>query len=750
MEVYKLGTVIADRYEIVKMAGAGGMGVVYFAIDHKLDGLPVALKTFHRELLKERKVRDQFLKEATVWLELGNHPHIVEAYNIERIEGRGEVFIAAELIGPETGKKDASLRSWIQPGGMDWEQAVLFGLQIVWGMQHAVTVHPGLVHRDLKPENILVGWDQLEGTHINRLRVTDFGLIGGLVGNEGGVAQNEDSQVGLLEQRSQSMGGIAGTPAYMSPEQWLGKKLDCRSDIYAWGLIMAELLTGQRIAQGENVEKLQNVHLGGIKLRLPKNIPAALTQLIEQSVAQSVHFRQTDWNMIEEQIRMAWKGNGNNVLPKVQGGKKESREQRRRQMVSYNTIGSSYSDIGKYDVALQYYEKALDSVHDLGDQLNEGVVLGNMGDMYRHLGQYKQALNCFEKKLAIARALGNRRGEGNALGHIGNIYRDIGQYVSALSYYEQQLAIAHDLGDQHNECIVLGNLGDLHRNTGDHKQALDYCEQHLIAARNLKNQAEEARALDNLGAVHGNIGNYTRALQYHEQALTISRELSDRAGEGRGLGNIGIVYEATGKYEKALECQEQYLTIMRELDYRAGQLQALGNLGNVSYRLQRYERALDYFEQVLEINRELGNKIEEGITLGNIGSVYERTGRYEQALDCQEQALAIARKLGNRAGEATALTCMGNVYMDIHQYSQAMDCQTHALEIHRELGDLSGYAMAGYNLSIILARQGELIHALQYARQAWEIFVQIGQPQFAREAQSLVGEIEAEIGRAGR
>jgi len=181
MKVYAPGTRIAGRYEIAGCPWMGGMGIVYVCLDHQEDR-PVALKTFKPEFLPDRAARDRFLREGTHWVELGRHPHIVHCYQVQRSDNDLEIYLALELIAKVQGYPDASLRSWLIPGHpLPVETALLFALQIAWGMQYATEKIPGFVHRDLKPENVLVGADRLPETTpsqmgVNRLRVTDFGL----------------------------------------------------------------------------------------------------------------------------------------------------------------------------------------------------------------------------------------------------------------------------------------------------------------------------------------------------------------------------------------------------------------------------------------------------------------------------------------------------------------------------------------------------------------------------------------------
>ncbi|HLO14731.1 MAG TPA: serine/threonine-protein kinase [Anaerolineales bacterium] len=268
MDIYLPGTRIG-QYEIASLPMMGGMGMVYFALDYGNEGRPVALKTFRPELLPDRAARDRFLREGTAWVELGSHPHIVRCYEVKYIDPTA--FLVLELIAKEQNMPDASLRSWLIPGRpLPLEQALLFALQIARGMQSATEKIPGLVHRDLKPENVLVGADRLPGTNINRLRVTDFGLVKIIA--DGDMPAKAVAVEEIKPNHIQFTGG-AGTLLYMAPEQWMGEALGVYTDIYALGCILLEMLTGRHPVDGHNLSDLQAAHCIGKLCPIPENLP---------------------------------------------------------------------------------------------------------------------------------------------------------------------------------------------------------------------------------------------------------------------------------------------------------------------------------------------------------------------------------------------------------------------------------------------------------------------------------------------
>ena len=214
---FQVGERIDNHYEVLAVH-EGGMGIVYVVFNHQRK-LPRALKFLHPRLAGNATARRLFAEEAATWVRLDKHPCIVQAIGVQLLGA--EPYIVAEFIrGQREGGVD--LRSWLGRPALSTSVAVEMTLQIAQGMQHATRKIPGLVHRNLKPANILVD------DH-GRPKVTDFGLAA-------------------------AQGKAAGTPAYMSPEQWREERVDCRSDIYALGCIAYELLTHHRVFAADSSE----------------------------------------------------------------------------------------------------------------------------------------------------------------------------------------------------------------------------------------------------------------------------------------------------------------------------------------------------------------------------------------------------------------------------------------------------------------------------------------------------------------
>jgi Tol biopolymer transport system component len=208
-------------YKIISLLGAGGMGKVYQCKDTRL-GRTVAIKVLAREKVADAERKRRFMQEARAASAL-NHPNIVALYDIARDADID--FLVMEYVDGE------ALHRRISPRGLPLQEALAYGTQIVSAL---VAAHAaGIVHRDIKPANVMI-------TDKGQVKVLDFGLAKLA---EAAAPASQDSPTEVT--RSQK-GIILGTAAYMSPEQATGKTVDARSDIFAVGVVLYEMLTGRR------------------------------------------------------------------------------------------------------------------------------------------------------------------------------------------------------------------------------------------------------------------------------------------------------------------------------------------------------------------------------------------------------------------------------------------------------------------------------------------------------------------------
>jgi len=253
-------------YEIFSPLGAGGMGEVYRARDTKLDR-DVAIKILPDLFAQDAERLVRFEREAKTLASL-NHPNIAQIYGIEAGSGRAAALVMELVEGDD-------LSVLISRGPIALADAMPIARQIAEALEAAH--EQGIVHRDLKPANIKV---RPNGT----VKVLDFGLAKAMDPAGSGAAGDAAMNSPTLTARATQMGMIIGTAAYMAPEQAKGKAVDKRADVWAFGVVLYEMLTGRRAFAGDDVsETLASVLKDTPSIAsLPADIPAPVRRLLRR------------------------------------------------------------------------------------------------------------------------------------------------------------------------------------------------------------------------------------------------------------------------------------------------------------------------------------------------------------------------------------------------------------------------------------------------------------------------------------
>jgi len=450
---YQPGDKIGGRYQVHR-ALMGGMGEVYLCLDLEKT-YPFALKTFQRRYLTDpKKLQAIFEQEVVTWVALEKHSNIVRCFYMDILDN--QPFMVLEWIAGEEGK-GADLRGWLRRGPLDLRQALDFTIDICRGLIHAQEKQKGLVHRDLKPENILVAQGGLA-------KITDFGLAqivetAGLeIAEAGAESEGRQSKVGRR--------GIAGTPAYMAPEQWRGERLDEQTDIYALGCILYEMLSGQppfrvdfepntpqRVQQW--LSEMQARHERGRLPTLPSNLPPGLGDLLQICLAKARAERSASLSELLNQLEGLYRRQFTAAPRAVADIGKFT-------AVDYNNRAATYNNLGQYQAALADFGRAIALDPNLAQ------VHYNRGITYDALRQYEAALIDFGRAIeldpTLVRAYYNRGTACYALQQYeaalvdygraieldpnyaqayhnrGNTYAELQQYQAALGDYERAIA----------------------------------------------------------------------------------------------------------------------------------------------------------------------------------------------------------------------------------------------------------------------------------------------------------------------
>ncbi|HJY27786.1 MAG TPA: protein kinase, partial [Pyrinomonadaceae bacterium] len=274
------------HYRIVEPIGAGGMGAVYKAYDNKLQRV-VALKLLPPEYVSQEDRRRRFFQEARAASAL-NHPHILTIYEVGEDDGRP--YIAMEYVEGDT------IRQKITKNGLQLRDTLDIAIQIASGLARAHEL--GIIHRDLKPENLMLSRD-------GYAKILDFGLAKLVAERERALVADSEQKTLIRGVQTQS-GTLMGTVNYMAPEQLLGQRVDRRCDVFSFGVVLCEMLTGAAPFVHDN--RIDTMH--AILHRDPRfhtegqiELPFDLQRILSRALAKTPKERYQTINELADELK---------------------------------------------------------------------------------------------------------------------------------------------------------------------------------------------------------------------------------------------------------------------------------------------------------------------------------------------------------------------------------------------------------------------------------------------------------------
>ena len=475
-------------YEI-RAVRRGGMGVVYMVYSPEAE-MPFAVKTFHRQFLMSYEAQERFKREVRSWLRLGDHPHIVQALFVDVIDGLPHLFL--EYVDGQT------LLESIRGAPLPLPMTLDYAIQICRGMHYAHSVHH-LVHRDLKPSNIMVSTDGC-------VKVTDFGLVKALDASEEPIIHAE----GTPSQHRFSpcvTHGSMGTPEYMAPEQWAsGEAVDERTDIYAFGVVLYEMLCGHPPFDREPGEPPYVLHAKHLQSQPPDPagsgpfIPKELKSIALRCLEKSPQQRFQSFDKVAEHLRLA----------------------------HYQLLGRAWALTGSYrhvyaktSEATQKAHRAA-SLHYIGDHTD---ALALLNDAIRLEPENRFALRSRAQCACAA-----------------------GQFKGALRDLAELVTLAPDDAGVHNDMSFV--LNELHR----HAESLEHAE------RAIQLDPADASARNNRGIAAAGLSRFDDARESFEAALQINPQYPEVWNNlGHLLRMLGQTHEAEDCFRRAIALNPRYL-----------------------------------------------------------------------------------------------------------------------------------------------------------------------------------------------
>jgi tetratricopeptide (TPR) repeat protein len=647
---YQPGDRIGGRYQVYK-ALMGGMGEIYLCLDLE-QNYPYALKTFqHHHLDGSPRLRLAFGNEAATWVALEKHPNIVRCFMLEVLDN--QPFLLLEWIGSD-GSQGTDLRSWMQRGPLDVKLALDFTIDICRGLVHANEKQPGIVHRDLKPDNVLVAQGPLA-------KITDFGLAQiiqrsgmEIVANGEGESNKRQSLVG--------QNGIVGTPSYMAPEQWRGELLDARTDIYAVGCIIYELLTGEPPFHANALDELRCLHLEGELLNLvahptTREISDALDALLSSCLAKEREKRPASASDLLQQLTDIYQQLFSQPPQPVLIRDGFSAQ-------DYMNRGVTYERLHRYEESLADHNRAL--------ELNskEALIYNNRGNTLSKLQRYSEALADHNRAVELdptaARGYSNR----------GLSYHNLGCFDMALADFDQAIQLDPAYA------LAYLNRGATYESLKRYNEAL------LDTTHAIQINPMLAQAYFNRGSAYSALQKLDRALQDYACAIQLD------PAHTHALFNRGCLYAKLGRDADAIA------DYSRAIQFEPNASEFFYNRGNALARLGQHAEAVDNFTRVIALSPS------DVRAYYNRGIAYEQMRNYQDALASYTQAVQIEPKYTD------VYFNRGNVYLALQRHDEAIADYTHTIELDPT------HVSALVNIGVIYYQQDQWQKALPFFEKA--------------------------------
>ena len=703
------------QYRIDRKLGAGGMGDVYLATDTRLRRR-VALKFLSAQFTTDPAFRQRFIREAQSAAAL-NHPNVVTIFEVA--EHESQAFIAMEYVSGR------SLQDIAERGGMPADSVVDLMIQACDGIGAAHAA--GMVHRDIKPANIILGDD-------GRVRILDFGLAR--------IEQDE---------RLTRAGMAMGTVNYMSPEQAEGRDVDLRSDVFALGVVLYEMLGGRSPFKKANLPATLHavVHDNPTPLAdLAPALPPELVEVIGKAMTKNPTRRQASAAELAEELRAAVGQVPPGAATATFGSTRQTATTPRAAGVRalavlyLRNLGSSDDEFLSYGItedlivdltrvgtvrvspmrSIMKYKDSDADLEEIAHNLNVGLILD--GSIHKAGETIRVSAQLVD--VATGDNLWAGRWE-NSVDDLPTIKQALAKGVTGSLKIGESVVLAAEVGrpeaSDHEayESYLRGKYAfENKKDTADVEIALGLFRQAL------KQEPGLLAARAGIAEVFLHRGDAGRALEEIESALADARDQDHKADEAMLLRLAARYHIKQSEWSLGLEYAEKSAALARDLRDIAGEAEAIGCQIAALQPQAKFDDALRLFDRLLEISRRLEDQERIGDALKSMGVVYARKGDFDRALDLYQEAMALGEDQNNVSLQAACYSNIGNVYYFRGDFDKAFGYYRQAFELHIRLGDRAMAARPRLNMGLIELQRGRHSAGLEILNEAGDAFKELG------------------------
>jgi tetratricopeptide (TPR) repeat protein len=744
LRVLSAGTIIAGRYRVLGLAGVGAMGIVYRAHDERLH-VDIALKVLRPGTSSDARLLERFEQELVLARQV-SHRNVVRIHDIGQ---DGDLhFLTMDHVDGRSLKQILEER-----GRLDAAEVVAIARDLAEAL--AAAHAQSIVHRDLKPANVLVAGD-------GRAYVTDFGVARSLRG------------AGLTE-----TGGIVGTLEYLAPEQARGEEVDGRADIYALGLMMFEMLAGERPFRGGSAEEILAARSTGRPLRIadmPVGVPAWLERVIERCIARDRAERYPDATALARDLAAG------------------SASRRWLPRAPVRTAALAAAGVALAGAGWWYWqhgaelatEPATDSTPKIAvlplaahsDNAGSGWLSTGLAEMIAQglaespelqVADSLRVLRTFEDLHLAPEHLGER--DMQRLGELLDVERLVsGTAREAGGVIRVELRLTNRrLPDEPPKMLrAQAPSSELFRLSDQLAGELG----RLLAARPVP------PAVPSLSADGAAMTAYAQGLDLLLQGDTVAAATAFDAAVTRDAAFTSAWVELAGAYDmlgfddRALEAARRAVSHLNErsgrISYEARALEA--SLAGDFERAQQILAALvEHYPHDVEARVALAEAFGEEGQLDRaqqelktivaaspnhprasylLGKFAILAGDHRAAAeDYLVRALVVQNRLGNLQGRADVENALGIALFELGRFDEARQRYQNAIDLRRQIGDERGVAAATANVARIQLRQGQYDAARAGLQESLEIVERIGNRQMVANLHNEIGALEEREGR---
>jgi serine/threonine protein kinase/predicted negative regulator of RcsB-dependent stress response len=797
------GTLLGERYEIIRLLGQGGMGAVYQARDRELDR-EVALKVIRSDMAANPQVLKRFKQELILARQV-THRNAIRIFDLGQADGIK--FITMEYIEGEDLHSVLKRKKKLEPA-----EAANIITQVCGALEAAHAA--GVIHRDLKPQNIML--DQS-----GRACVMDFGIARSVQTH--GMTQT---------------GALIGTPDYMSPEQAKGMKVDARSDLFSLGIIFYELLSGVSPFKADTAmaTMFKRTRERAIPLgQTTTGVPVFLSDIVSKCLEIDPGQRYQSAHEVVEDIEK-WKSGAirSAMNPVARWLKYAPRQQKwlAAGIAAAMLVAAAYGFRDRLPLrssvkpvaAVQPVSLAILPFHNASTDLSIDWLGPSLADMLSTgVGQSSRLRTISSDRihqiLKDLRISSNADFDPDTLRRLADLSgAEILVWGKYAKFGEQIRVDATLLDQQHNRRVPLkieaknekeipgtiDQLADLIRKNlavspdvlkelkassfqpttksvealRSYNDGLELARQgnHLEAAKrfeaSIQADPEFALAYSKLGQTYSNLRNDDKAEQFSRKALDLSEKLppqeryriqanyaqisNDNRKAIEAYENLekaspedvdvhfrlGGLYESTGAYDKARAELAKVLAIDPK------HVDALLAAGRVEIRSKNPKGSLDYLNRGLSLAVELDNADGKATILNAIGAAYEQLNKPDEALRNYNESLTIKRTLGQKPGAALTLGNIARVQASLGKPEEAYKSYQEALKLQRETGDKKGLGITLINLGELYTERNRLEDALNAYKESLQIQRDVGDENRQAVCLNNIGNVYLAKGQA--